>query len=148
MKKFLPGLALAAAAAGCVGAAQAKVIAFDEGTYTGFAPFARFLGHFDEIQTQGFWVDPFSTKDGAVAGDLVGAIVEGSDVTATCAGVVWLTNNPTHFLAALSDGLHYRSTLSRGAAYAMAQGRPRALSINAMGQSRNSNPLIEGRAAG
>ena len=148
MKTFLLRLALVAAAAGCISAAQAKVITFDKGICTGFAPFAPLAGHFDEIQTQGFWVDPFSTKDGAIAGDLLGAIVEGRDVTATCAGVVWLTNKPTHFLAALSDGLHYRSTLSRGPAYAMAQGRPRALSINALDQSRNSNPLIEGRAAG
>jgi len=105
MKKFLPRLAVAAAALLSMGAAQAVVIDFDQAINSSFAPFAPLLGHGDEIQTQGFFVDVYSTKAGAAAGDLVGALVDGTDLANMCQGLVCPSNNATRFLAVLNDGV-------------------------------------------
>lgn len=104
MKKLLPRLTMAAAATVCAGASHATVITFDAPIDTTFADFAPLLVHNDEITTQGFFVDTYSTKDGAQAGDLVGALIDGSDLASTCVGLVCPTNNASTFLAALNDG--------------------------------------------
>lgn len=106
MKKSLLRTAIAAAALVSLGAAQATVITFDEAIDTTFAPFAPLMGHLDEIQTQGFWIDTFSTKAGALPGDLVGALIDGAQQAVICGGfLVCPVNNPTGYLAALNDGL-------------------------------------------
>lgn len=105
MKKFLPRLAITAAALVCVSAAQAAVLTFDQAIDPQFAASFPLMGHLDEFQTQGFWVDTFSTKAGAVAGDFVGALVDGTDLANTCAGLVCPAGNATKFLAAVNDGL-------------------------------------------
>lgn len=106
MKKFLPRLAIAAAALACLGPAQAAVISFDEAIDSSGAPFFPLMAHGDEFTTQGFWVDTFSTKAGAVVGaDLVGALVDGSDLVNSCFGLVCPAGNTSKFLAALNDGL-------------------------------------------
>lgn len=105
MRKYLTQLAVAAAALVSVGVAQAVVLDFDHAIDTSFAPFAPLLNHTSEMQTQGYWVDMFSTKSGATAGDLVGALIDGADLSSYCVGLVCPTNNSTHFLAALNDGL-------------------------------------------
>ena len=105
MKKFLPRLAITAVAATCICNAQAAVLTFDQAIDSAFAPFFPLMGHLDEFQTQGFYVDTYNTKAGAVAGDLVGALVNGADSAATCAGLVCPSGNATQYLAALNDGL-------------------------------------------
>lgn len=105
MKKLLPRLAIAAAAAASMGGAQAAVLTFDQPIDPAFAAFFPLMGHFDEFLTQGFWVDTYNTKAGAQAGDLVGALINGADSAAMCAGLVCPTGNATNYLAALNDGL-------------------------------------------
>lgn len=104
MTKFLPSLASAAAALACMGSPQAAVLSFDQALDTSAAAFFPLMGHGDEIVTQGFWVDTFSTKGGAAAGDLVGVVIDGTDVSSTCAGLVCPGNNPTMFMGILNDG--------------------------------------------
>lgn len=104
MKKMLK-TALAVAALAGMGAAQSAVLTFDGAIDTTFAPFAPLLGHLDEIQTDGFWVDMYNTKAGAAAGDLVGSLVNGADKAFTCAGLVCPSNNTSNYLVALNDGL-------------------------------------------
>lgn len=115
MKKYLPRLAVAAAALLSIGAAQAVVIDFDHTIDSTYAAFAPLLGHADEIQTQGFWIDAYSTKADAASGDLVGALVDGSDLSNTCQGLVCPSNNATRFLAALNDGVPAIGRLDRAA---------------------------------
>ncbi len=98
--------ALAAAASLAVGAAGATVIDFEPGhTDTSNAPFAPLLSHFDELQQAPYSMVPYSSKAGAQAGDLVGALVDGSDLDNTCLGLICPSNNPTTFYAALNDGV-------------------------------------------
>ena len=105
MKKFLPKLAIAAAALACFGSAHADVITFDGLAASPYALTMPVFGHNDEFYQAGYWLDPFSNAAGALDGDLVGAIVDGSDVANTCFGAVCPTNNPTMFYAALNDGV-------------------------------------------
>lgn len=104
MKKLLPRLTLAAAATACAAASHAVVITFDAPIDSSLAAFAPLLTHDDEITTQAYFVNTLSTKAGAQPGDLVGALVDGSSLAATCVGLVCPTNNSTNFLAALNDG--------------------------------------------
>ena len=105
MKKSLPKLAAVAAALACMGSAQALVLTFDDAIDTTLAPFAPLFGHGDAIVTQGFYVAGYSTKGGAGAGDLVAALVDGTDVANTCTGLVCPAGNATKFLVGLNDGL-------------------------------------------
>ncbi len=104
MTKFLPALAITAAAMACTGGAQAAVITFDGLDASPYAPFLPLVTHWDEFYQSGYWIDGFSNQGGAQAGDLVGAIVDGSDVANTCVSVACPTNNATHFYTALNDG--------------------------------------------
>lgn len=149
MKKYLPRLAVAAAALLSIGAAQAVVIDFDHPIDSTFAAFAPLLGHSDEIQTQGFSLDTYSTKSGALAGDLVGALVDGSDLASTCQGLVCPSNNTSRFLAVLNDGVPALGRLD-GAAFKVTQldasfiaasgdvVLPTALLLRAVGYSGNT----------
>jgi hypothetical protein len=103
--KTLLKTALAVAALATLGSAQSAVLTFDGSIDTTFAPFAPLLGHQDEIQTDGFWIDMYNTKAGASAGDLVGALINGASNADTCAGLVCPNNNTSTYLAALNDGL-------------------------------------------
>lgn len=104
MHKVLRLLAVAAAAA-CTATAQAGVVDFNADVDTGFTPFAPLITHFSELQQNGYWIDSYSTKAGADPTDLVGALVDGSNVVDTCAGLQCPGNNSTPFLAMLNSGL-------------------------------------------
>ena len=99
----------AAAAADSFGLASAgaSVITFEPGVLsTVNAPYAPLLTHFDEIDEGAYAMVPYSSKAGAQNGvDLVGALVDGSDVANTCAGLVCPTNNLSSFFVALNDGV-------------------------------------------
>lgn len=107
MKHLRPSRLLSALALGaaCALPVQAAVINFDGGLDTNLAPFVPLLNHGSEMVQDGFWIDMFSTKAGANAADLAGALVDGADVANTCAGLVCPTNNGTQFLLAVNDGL-------------------------------------------
>lgn len=115
MKNIIRNLAIVAASWVSMGISQATVIDFDLGLDTALAPFAPLLVHTDEVQQNGFWIDTFSTKTDAQWGDLVGALVDGTDVASTCFGLVCPTNNATNFLAMLNDGLPDIGRLDGGA---------------------------------
>lgn len=104
MKKMLKS-ALAAAALAGMGAAQAAVMTFDGLEDSPNAPWMPLLTHGDEFYQSGLWLATFSNQAGAGAGDLVGAIVDGSDLANTCTSVACPTNNSTSFLTVLNDGL-------------------------------------------
>ncbi len=116
MKKFCTPIALAAAALTLSIGAQAGVLrAVVDFEYpvnsdtTPFAPLAPLLGNGDEFYQPGIaghtmFFDPFSAATGAQAGDLVGALIDGSTL-AQCSGVVCPSNNPTQFLGLLNDGV-------------------------------------------
>lgn len=104
MKKFLPSLAITAAALAGMGSAQAVVLTFDSPVDSTLAAFYPLLTHGDEFWTQGFFVDTFSTKAGAQAGDLVGSVIDGADLAAFCAGLVCPGGNTTKFMGILNDG--------------------------------------------
>lgn len=105
MRKFLQHLALSAAALIATAPAQAEVITFDQGLDTSLLGFGPLIAN-DEYLLQGSYaIGMFNTKNGATAGDLVGALVDGSDVENTCFGLVCPTDNSTQFLASVNDGL-------------------------------------------
>lgn len=109
-KKFWKA-ALATAALAAVGAANAAVITFEGGSETPGTPTYPLLGEGDVFADAGFLLAPFSNSASALPGDLVGAIVDGSDLS-TCFSVACPTNNPSKFYTALNDGVLYMQTLS------------------------------------
>ncbi|TDP73132.1 NF038120 family PEP-CTERM protein [Roseateles toxinivorans] len=111
MKKMLK-TALATAALAGMGLAQAAVITFDGLADSPFATGMPLLGHDDEFYQAGYWLAPFSNQAGATAGDLVGAIVDGSDLANTCWSVACPTNNSSKFFTALNDGAFAMGALS------------------------------------
>jgi len=118
MKKMLKTTLAVAALAG-MGAAQAAVITFDGLADSPLAPFMPLLGHNEEFYQSGMWIDPWSTKAGASAGDLVGALVNGSDLANTCVGVVCPSNNASTFYTALNDSQLYLGNVN-GSKFQMA----------------------------
>ena len=86
--------------------AQAIVIDF-EALDTTNVSFPPFFVQGDEFYQGGFWMDPFSNAPSAQNGDLVGALVDGAAVGTDCNGngLLCPTNNPSHFYAALNDGV-------------------------------------------
>lgn len=115
MRKILQALSVAGAMLISAVPAQASVIAFDQGLDTSFAPFAPLLTHYDALVEGDYFIGTVSTKLGATsAADLVGALVDGTDVGSTCFGVVCPTNNSTRFMAALNDGLPWLARLDSG----------------------------------
>lgn len=107
MKKYLSRLALSAAALSCTLGAQAAVITFEGLEASPTLPFLPLLGEGDYFVQSGFYLQPFSNSATSQAGDLVGAIVDGSDVANTCFSVACPTNNSSHFFTALNDGVLY-----------------------------------------
>ena len=99
MRKFLRLLAAALAFSGAIGTASAQVMTFDN-LDTSLAPFAPFVGHFDTLSEGDYAVTMVSTKAGAQAGDLVGALMDSS----SCFSVQCPVNNATSFLGSLNDG--------------------------------------------
>jgi hypothetical protein len=83
---------------------QATVITFDDLADSSFATSLPLLGHGDEFYESGFWLSTASNQAAALPGDLVGAIVDGSDVANNCFSVVCPTNNSSHYFTALNDG--------------------------------------------
>jgi hypothetical protein len=122
MRKFLRHLAAAAAVSACFGTAQAgpAVIDFEAGLDTTFAPFAPFVTHGDALIQGNFFVGTASTKAGALGsvgaqpGDLVGLLIDGADVANTCFNLVCPSNNATHFLSMVNDGLPWMGRLDGG----------------------------------
>ena len=116
MRIFLQTLILGAAALAWVAPAQAgtTTIDFDSGLDTSLALFPPFLVHGDVLIQEGYAVGTVSTKAGAQDGDLVGALIDGSDVANTCSGVKCPTNNATQFLGMLNDGMPYIARLDGG----------------------------------
>lgn len=99
--------ALAAVTLLSMGLAQAAVIDFEEPINSPFAPFAPLFTHNNEFYQGGFWIDTLSAKTGAVDTDLVGTLIDGSDLANTCVGITCPTNNTSHYIAMLNDGYFY-----------------------------------------
>lgn len=118
MQKFWK-TALAAAALAAVGTAHSAVITFDGLEDSPFALSMPMLGHGDEFYQSGFWLDSVSNQAGAIAGDLVGAIVNGSDLANTCVSVACPTNNATNFYTALNDGYLALGSTTAGASFTL-----------------------------
>jgi len=87
-----------------VSTAQANVINFEESLDSPFAPYVPLFGNGDEFYQAGFWLDPGSNSPSALPGDLVGAVVDGTDLANTCFSVQCPSNNPTKFYTGLNDG--------------------------------------------
>lgn len=107
MKHFWKKSALAAVALLSMGLAQAAVIDFEQPVDSPLAPFAPIFTHNNEFYQGDFWIDTLSAKTGASSTDIVGALVDGSDLAATCVGITCPTNNSSHFMAMLNDGYFY-----------------------------------------
>jgi PEP-CTERM motif len=104
MHKVLRLLAVAAAAA-CSATAHAGVVDFNADVDTSNAFFAPLITHASQLQQNGYFIESYSTKAGADFTDLVGALVDGSNVAETCAALQCPGNNSTPFLAMLNSGL-------------------------------------------
>lgn len=114
MNKLLKSMLAALALVG-LGAAHSAVITFDDLELSQpYAPFLPFFGHTDGISQNGFAIDTYSTKAGANPGDLVGVLVDGTDVSNTCFGLV-CPSNGTNYLAMVNDGLPDIYRLDNGA---------------------------------
>lgn len=103
LRHLRKGLVVAAVMLGAM-SSQATVITFDDLTDSGFATSMPLLGHGDEFYESGFWLSTASNQADVLPGDLVGAIVDGSDVANTCFSIVCPTNNSSHYFTALNDG--------------------------------------------
>ena len=103
MKHVFRCVAAVAAIVLSAGAAQAEMIDFETPVYGATAPFAPFLTHGDEFIQNGYYFDPFSNAANAQIGDLVGTMINGSDLS-MCFSVLCPTNNSTSFFGSLNDG--------------------------------------------
>ncbi|MFT3817077.1 MAG: NF038120 family PEP-CTERM protein [Rubrivivax sp.] len=116
MRKFFRHLAAALAVSACFGAAQAgpAVIDFEAGLDTSYMLFPPFATHGDALVQGDYFVGTVSTKADAQFGDLVGLLIDGADVANTCFGVICPSNNSTHFLGMVNDGLPWLGRLDGG----------------------------------
>lgn len=105
IRTVLAAVALSAVAA--IPAQAGPVIDFDGGLDTSLVWFPPLMTHGDALVQGDYYVSTVSTKAGAAASDLVGALVDGGDVASTCMSLVCPTNNSTQFLAMLNDGLPF-----------------------------------------
>jgi len=115
MQKFLRLLAATSALLGATGTTLAQVVTFDalDPSFSAYAQSLPFLGHGDLLVEGDYAIGLVSTKAGSLPGDLVGAVLDGSDPF-TCFGVVCPGNNATNYLASLNDGLPYFYRLDGG----------------------------------
>ncbi|MEO7104999.1 MAG: NF038120 family PEP-CTERM protein [Rhodoferax sp.] len=105
MKQFFRRVAVVAALVMSAGAAQATLIDFEQPVSAGAnTPFAPFLTHGDEFLQGSYYFDPFSNAPDAQFGDLVGAMVNGSDLS-SCFSVLCPSNNTSTFYGSLNDGV-------------------------------------------
>lgn len=92
-------LAAAMALGFAMGTAHADTVTFE-----GFDP--TFVGDSDYFEQAGVYLTGYSNVVGSQPGDLVGAIVDGSDLAGgPCYGLACPTNNQTTFYAGLNDGI-------------------------------------------
>ena len=115
MRTFLRHLAALSALLGVTSTALAGVVTFDalNPSYGAYAPSLPFLGHGDAVVEGNYVIGLASTKAGAQSGDLVGAVLDGSDPS-ICLGLACPGNNATNYLALLNDGLPYLFRLDGG----------------------------------
>lgn len=105
MKKLFPRLFAAAAATACMGASHATVLTFDGLAESPYAPNMPFVGDGDEFYESGHYLYAFSNDAASQPGDLVGAIIDGTEAADTCLGLVCPTDNSTSFYALLNDSV-------------------------------------------
>lgn len=106
MKKLCKYLAATAALFLGAGLAHADVIDFEEPVTAdnAFAAYAPLLTHYDEFYQGDFYLGTYSNDPGAIpGGDLVGAMVNGSDLS-TCWSISCPTGNASTFFTSLNDG--------------------------------------------
>lgn len=115
MRKFLRLLAATSALLGATGTTFAQVVTFDalDPSFSALAQSLPFVGHGDTLVEGDYAIGMVSTKSGAQLGDLVGAVLDGSDPF-SCFGVVCPGNNATNYLASLNDGLPYFYRVDNG----------------------------------
>jgi hypothetical protein len=104
MKHLFRQIAVVAAIALSASAAQATLIDFEQPLNGPNTPFAPFLTHGDEFLQGSYYFDPFSNAADAQLGDLVGTMINGSDLS-TCFGVVCPSNNSSTFFGSVNDGV-------------------------------------------
>jgi hypothetical protein len=106
VRKLCAALALGFAT---MGAAQANNVITFEGLDSGF------VGDSDQFVQKGLYLTAFSNVNVSHPGDLVGAIVDGSDLS-TCVNLACPTNNQTTFYAGLNDGVLQLDPVAAGGA--------------------------------
>ncbi len=119
MRKMLKKWSLALSSCLIAATAQAGMVDFDSGLDTSFTLFnpMPLLTHGDALVQWGqrnYLIETISTKSGAAAGDLVGALIDGSDVANSCVGIDCPTNNNTTFLGMLNSAIPVISRLDGG----------------------------------
>ena len=70
------------------------------------------LGHFEQFQDAGYLFTGFSIVPGANPGDLVGAVIDGSDPGICSGALACPVNNPSNYYAALNDGILFMDAAS------------------------------------
>src|SRR5688572_3515219 len=112
MRKFLRLLAASSAALCLAGPSAAGIITFDALDATG-APFFPLIGNGDFVEEGAYRITVGSLDQGVPSGDLVGAIVDGSNPF-MCDGLICPANNDTQYLAALNGGLPFIDRVDAG----------------------------------
>ena len=103
MKQVFRRVAVIAAIAASAAAAHAEIINFEQPVNGPTTPYAPFLTHGDVFLQGSYFFDTFSNASNAQFGDLVGAMVNGSDLS-MCFSVLCPSNNPSTFYGSLNDG--------------------------------------------
>lgn len=137
MKYVFRSMVAAAAIAVCAGAAQAETIDFEQPVSGPTTPAAPFLTHGDEFYQGGYFFDPFSNASNAQIGDLVGSIINGSDLS-MCFSVLCPTNNNSTFFGSLNDGAVAFGRLD-GASFAI-----NSFDASFLGASGSALPAVSG----
>lgn len=110
---FLP----AALAAG--GIAHGATLGFESALDTSQALFAPILTHGVPLYEGGYMLTPLSPNPAATDMDLVGLLVNGSELAATCSAVVCPANNASTFFASLDDSALRLSSAGAGVPFTL-----------------------------
>ena len=102
MKHIFYRMAAIAAIFLSASATQAAIIDFEQPIDSPYAANAPFFASGDEFYQNDYFFSPFSNAPGAWPEDLVGAMIDGSDL-AMCFGVLCPINNNSTFYGALND---------------------------------------------